>query len=83
MNKDNNNNNKMNFLSVRGGANHNRGALSAVMVEALSIVNNFYQTSPYVAAALTCVQRRAPQIMSPKNEHPHPATLMPREPLPF
>jgi protein Mpv17 len=72
MNKDNNNNNnnKMNFLSVRGGANHNRGALSAVMVEALSIVNNFYQTSPYVAAALTCgtkacaadyvAQKRAP-----------------------
>ena len=48
-------NNKMNLLSVRGGANNNRGnPLSAVMVEALSMVNNFYQTSPYVAAALTC-----------------------------
>lgn len=38
-------------LSVRGG-----GALPlrALVVDTLALVNNFYQTSPYLAAALTC-----------------------------
>lgn len=45
--------NKFRLLSLRGGANR-ANPLHTVVVDAVSIVNGFYQSSPFVAAALTC-----------------------------
>jgi hypothetical protein len=40
-------------LTVRGGATR-ANPLHSFAVDAISVVNSFYQTSPFLAAALTC-----------------------------